>query len=286
VLGGGTAGDGFGSDDAWQWQNFPAGLSTPGATYSTYAFQLFASLPWWSLRPSGTAAGYAGKKLITAGGGTKGQTDYVTSALTQDGAYLLAYIPTPAAGDTSARTITVDMTAMQGPTRARWFNPATGLFTDIGSGLANSGTQSFTSPGDNGTGTNDWLLVLDAAPPPTDFYTLTPCRAVDTRSTDGPALAANKSRTFALAGARCFIPADAVALATNLTVVGATASGNLRLYPTGNDAPLASAINFTAGQTRANNAVARLGSSGRIDVLCTMPSGSTDFVLDVSGYFK
>jgi chitodextrinase len=167
VLGGGTAGDGFGSIDAWQWQNFPAGLSTPGAAYSTYAFALFASLPWWDLRPSGTAPGYAGKDLITAGRGTKGATDYVTSALTSDGQWLLAYIPTT--GGTSARTITVDMTAMSGATRARWFNPATGVFTDIASGYDNTGTQGFTSPGNNGTGTNDWVLVLDAAPGPARF---------------------------------------------------------------------------------------------------------------------
>ena len=159
VLGGGTAGDGFGSKDAWQWLNFPASLSTPGATYSTYAFQLFASMPWWDLRPSGTGAGYAGKVLVTAGGGTWGQLDYVTSALTPDGAYLLAYIPTT--GGTNARTLTIDMTAMSGAARARWFNPATGVYTDIGSGFPNTGTRTFTSPGDNGTGTNDWVLALD-----------------------------------------------------------------------------------------------------------------------------
>jgi hypothetical protein len=164
VLGGGTAGDGFGSYYSWQWLNFPGGLSTPGAAYSTHAFGLFASLPWWDLRPSGTAAGYAGKDLITSGRGTRGQADYVTSALTTDGRYLLAYIPTT--GGTAARTITVDMTAMSGTTRARWFNPASGLYVDIASGAANDGMRSFTSPGDNGTGTNDWVLVLEATPSP------------------------------------------------------------------------------------------------------------------------
>jgi chitodextrinase len=167
VLGGGTAGDGFGSYDAWQWLNFPAGLSTPGAAYSTHSFGLFASLPWWDLRPSGIALGYAGKELIVAGKGTRGQTDYVTSALTSDGQWLLAYIPTT--GGTSARTLTADMSALSGSARARWFNPATGAYTDIGSGYDNAGTRSFTSPGDNGTGTNDWVLVIDAAPAPPAF---------------------------------------------------------------------------------------------------------------------
>lgn len=159
VLAGGTAGDGFGSRDVYQLYNFPSCLSSPGASYSTYAFQLFASLPWWNLRPSGTALGFAGRNLIVSGGGTWGQQDYVTSAATSDGSFLLAYIPTT--GATGARTVTVDATAMSGPYRARWFNPATGSYTDIGSGLANSGVHSFTSQADNGTGTNDWVLVLD-----------------------------------------------------------------------------------------------------------------------------
>ena len=74
-------------------QDFPASLSTPGATYSTIAFRLFASMPWWDLRPSGTGLGYAGKDLIVAGQGTKGGMDYVTAALTSDGQLLLGLHP-------------------------------------------------------------------------------------------------------------------------------------------------------------------------------------------------
>jgi hypothetical protein len=47
-----------------------------------------------------------------------------------------------------------------------------------------------------------------------------------------------------------------------------------------------STINFTPNQVRTNNAMVPLGSSGRISVQCTMPAGSTHFVLDVTGYFK
>jgi uncharacterized protein DUF4038/collagenase-like protein with putative collagen-binding domain len=160
VLAGGTAGDGFGSRDAYQWISFPNGLATPGATFSKVAFELFATLPWWDFLPSGTGTGFAGRTLVTAGGGTNGGLDWVTSAVTSTGSHLLAYIPTT--GGTTARTITIDMTAMKGPAQASWWDPATGARTAIGT-LPNTGAQAFTSPGTNAGGQNDWVLLLDAA---------------------------------------------------------------------------------------------------------------------------
>ncbi len=161
ALAGGTAGDGFGSRDVYQWANLPSSLSTPGALYSQHAFTLFASLPWWNLRPSGTWADAAGKVLVTSGGGTRGggSMDEITSALTSDGRTLLAYVPTT--GGTSARTFSVDMSALAAPVRARWWDPTTGAFTLVGSGYANGGMRSFTTPGKNGGGQNDWVLLLD-----------------------------------------------------------------------------------------------------------------------------
>jgi|GEM_PF-953297 len=163
VLAGGTAGDGFGSRDAYTFQFKNAdGLRTPGAEFSTNAFQLFATFDWWNLLPSGVGPGLAGKTLVTSGGGTGdlGDLSYVTAAVTANGQHLLAYIPT--VGGTESRTLTVDMTAMAGPTRARWWDPATGVYTLIGTALPNTGPSSFASPGPNGGGQNDWVLVLDS----------------------------------------------------------------------------------------------------------------------------
>jgi hypothetical protein len=75
----------------------------------------------------------------------------------------------------------------------------------------------------------------------------------------------------------------------NGTAVLPSADGYLTLYPAGSGVPLASTINFRTGIVRANNAVIPLGVSGQISVFCGMPSspnGSTDFVLDVAGYFE
>jgi hypothetical protein len=44
---------------------------------------------------------------------------------------------------------------------ARWFDPSNAAFTAIGS-FANTGTQTFTPPGNNGDGDGDWVLVLEA----------------------------------------------------------------------------------------------------------------------------
>jgi hypothetical protein len=120
-----------------------------------------------------------------------------------------------------------------------------------------------------------------------DYFVVTPCRIVDTRQPlHAPALAANTTRNFTVAGL-CGVPANAAGVAVVLTAVQPTANGNLRLYPAGATAPLSSSINFSSGQTRANNATAAVGVGGAISVQCdlSLPTGSTHFVLDVYGYF-
>jgi hypothetical protein len=134
------------------------------------------------------------------------------------------------------------------------------------------------------------LTTLPDAPPvATLFYTLTPCRAVDTRNPTGPyggpALSASSDRTFALGG-RCGIPTTAKAVSLNVTVTQSGASGVLRLYPGGTAAPLASTINYRAGQTRANNQYASLGSTGGMAVRCDQSSGNVQVIIDVNGYFQ
>jgi hypothetical protein len=112
---------------------------------------------------------------------------------------------------------------------------------------------------------------------------------VDTRDTPGPqggpALSAGSTRTFPVTGI-CDVPPTAKSVAVNLAAVLPTGVGHLTLYPAGAPLPLASTINFRSGIVRSNNAVLPLGVSGQIAVFCGMASGSTDFVLDVTGYFE
>jgi hypothetical protein len=111
----------------------------------------------------------------------------------------------------------------------------------------------------------------------------------DTREPAGPygapALQAGDTRAFVMAG-RCEIPADADALAVNVTVTEPTTAGYLTIYQAGVPLPLASTINYRAGQNRANNAIVPLGTNDSIAVFCAQSSGTTHFIIDVVGYFR
>jgi hypothetical protein len=91
---------------------------------------------------------------------------------------------------------------------------------------------------------------------------------------------------FPAAGA-CGIPADAGAIAVNVTVVRPSGQGFLLLFPADAALPVASTINFRAGAVRGNNAVVTLGTDGQLAVRCAMfTAGTTDVVIDVFGYFR
>jgi hypothetical protein len=120
--------------------------------------------------------------------------------------------------------------------------------------------------------------------PSLDFYSVSPCRVVDTRVTGG-ALTCGTERAITMVLGTCGVPTDAKAVSINLTATGASGNGNLRIYAPGSPAPTASTLNYTAGVTRANNAVAPLDASGRMAVLCS-PAGTAHVIVDVNGYFK
>jgi hypothetical protein len=128
------------------------------------------------------------------------------------------------------------------------------------------------------------------SPPPSGsgFYTLAPCRLLDTRRaagpTGGPALAGRGTRTVAIAGG-CGIPPGARAVAANVTVVPA-GGGFLSLFP-GNAFPLGtSSVNFVAGLVRANNAILQLATDGTGTLgVHNASAGANHVIVDVYGYF-
>jgi hypothetical protein len=84
---------------------------------------------------------------------------------------------------------------------------------------------------------------------------------------------------------RCGIPGNALAISLNITVVNPTALGHLTVFPAGSPVPLASTLNYRAGQVRANNAILPIGTGGGLSVACGQSSGTADVVVDVNGYF-
>ena len=78
------------------------------------------------------------------------------------------------------------------------------------------------------------------------------------------------------------VPGDALAAVLNVTVTNPAAAGFVTAWPCGQPQPLASNLNYVAGQTVPNLAIVRLGAGGRV---CLYSMVATDLVADVAGYF-
>lgn len=143
-------------------------------------------------------------------------------------------------------------------------------------------------------GTGCWFvglaIVTGAAlgqntPPATSFYTIIPCRIYDSRNGDGAFLPAEQREIQVTT--ICGIPEDALAIATNVTAVNPTATGEFSVFPD----PLAptgtNTLSYTAGITRAAFGVYPLSDDGlgTLSVLANMPAGQVDFILDATGFF-
>jgi hypothetical protein len=119
-----------------------------------------------------------------------------------------------------------------------------------------------------------------------DYYTVTPCRLLDTRSSTP--LISEVSQTFAATGS-CGIPSTAKAIAVNVTAANQTAGGHVRVYPGDLALPTISTLNFQATGTRANNAIVSLASdgSGTIKSYAFLTDGGTvHLIVDVNGYYE
>jgi hypothetical protein len=69
----------------------------------------------------------------------------------------------------------------------------------------------------------------------------------------------------------------------NVTATMATAASYLTIYPAGASQPFTSNLNFTAGQTVANQVVIPLGAGGAITVYNSQ--GTVDVIVDVAGWY-
>ena len=84
----------------------------------------------------------------------------------------------------------------------------------------------------------------------------------------------------------CGIPPTAKAVSANLTVTAPSDAGNVRAYPGDAEMPLVSTLNYTAGQTRANNALLLLGTGGAVSLYASQASGTVHVIVDVNGHFE
>ena len=77
------------------------------------------------------------------------------------------------------------------------------------------------------------------------------------------------------------VPPAAVVL--NITVTDTTSASYLTLWPDGTAQPLASDLNWVAGDTLPNLIVVKLGADGSIDFYNGF--GMTDVIVDVVGWY-
>lgn len=137
-----------------------------------------------------------------------------------------------------------------------------------------------------------WISIGGAGDAPTPeepstsgplvFNQVAPTRIVDTREglgADRAPVAAGK--TLTIEPARLAGLDGAKAVSVNLTVTNPAAAGYATAYPCARGLPLASTVNFRAGQTVANQTTTPLDASGR---LCVYVHSRTDLVVDVVGW--
>ena len=124
------------------------------------------------------------------------------------------------------------------------------------------------------------------------YVPVTPCRVMDTRpapdnvGSRSTPLSAQETHTISVLGANgnCTIPADASAVAMNVTVVNPDDQSYLTVFPADAPRPLASSVNWVAGQGPTPNAVTSdVSADGKISFFNN--AGKADVVADIVGYF-
>ncbi|MEO8228379.1 MAG: PKD domain-containing protein [Chloroflexota bacterium] len=119
------------------------------------------------------------------------------------------------------------------------------------------------------------------------YKELTPARVLDTRVGTGLSgkFVSGAPRNFQVTGAGG-VPAGAVAITGNLTVVNQSNGGFVFLGPTATSSPTSSTINFPIGDTRANAVTVALSGTGQLGAVFMSSTGAnTHLLLDVTGYF-
>ena len=124
----------------------------------------------------------------------------------------------------------------------------------------------------------------------TTYTALNPARFLDTRpgftTIDGQFVGDDVrptgSVTVVQITGRNGIPAGATTVVVNATVTEPTGDGYVTVYPCGIEPPLASNLNFVAGQTIPNTVLSKIATDGTI---CLYNSQPTQLIVDVDGYF-
>jgi hypothetical protein len=160
----GACGQFFGNNPIWyfdgpgfeHWRSTPSwreALDLPGSRDMARLGRFFRALPWHELVPD------LQDGLVSDGSGD--DTARATAAHTPDWRLAVIYVPsTP-----SPRELVLDLTRFSGRVKGRWSNPAVdGPDVPLEPPLDAGTVRRLVTPGDNGSGAGDWVLVLESAP--------------------------------------------------------------------------------------------------------------------------
>lgn len=125
------------------------------------------------------------------------------------------------------------------------------------------------------------------------YTSVIPERLADSRDGTGIArarLAAGQSVAIQVSGrqvtlpdgTKTTVPTTASAAAINVIAIESSAAGFLTVWPCGSPLPVASTLNYRAGEIRANGSIVSVGSGGQI---CVYAHQTTDIVMDLTGWF-
>jgi hypothetical protein len=144
-----------------------------------------------------------------------------------------------------------------------------------------------------------WYRDASADPAGLQYFAVSPVRELDTRSCRFVATSwatqvagcpqalgqGTSSGAFVVGDG---VPVTATAVLANTAVTNTTFASYLTVWPGGQDRPLASSLNWAAGDTVANLVLTAVGNGfdGPGEAFLYNYSGATDVVMDVGGYFQ
>ncbi|WP_087508090.1 SpoIID/LytB domain-containing protein [Cellulomonas iranensis] len=262
--------------------------STGNATVNTPAFGLRSS--WWQPRATAPVLGSPAVSAATIDHG--GQ---VSVGVTPNVA--MSWTLTVVDRSTNRQVLRTTGSAQAGVRfNATWFGTYDGRAASDPQ-FVGPGSYALTLVGTDAAGRTSNVVTTtvavrqpaDAAPPAAvplvgdgGYVPLTPARLVDTRTTF-QALGSGARAEVPVLG-RGGVPTSGVtAVVLNVTAVGTSVAGHLRVWPAGSAMPNASVLNTSPGRTQASQVTVGVGGAGAVSVFNAI--GTTHYLVDVLGYY-
>ncbi len=281
-----TTGTWLPTPTAFTYQWLRNGTAITGATGQTYGLQLADIGTRLSVRVTGTRAGFASSSATSVQVGPVALGTFAaapTPTVTGVPAAGSTLTASPGAWSPSPATLTyqwfLDGVAVPGATASTLVVPQSSIDKSytvrVTAGLAGYTTTVRTS------------APTSSVTHGGRFVDLPPQRLLDTRECNGACgpIAGGAVVRLKVTG-RGGVPSVGVsAVILNVTVTAPTAPGHVTAYPFGAPVPVASNLNFSAGQTVPNLVTVKVSADGHVALL-NGSTGTIHLVADVAGYVE